>query len=357
MNRAFAVAFLLATAGGASAYIEALYPLAQFIAEAEVVAEGTIEKVDPKTKTAIVKVTKSLKGKCTYEQVRMNIGSGAEWFPEVTMRHLVVGAPAVIFYNAERRAEIYVNRFFLQFYGDAAAPADKAWFTYTHVEVRCNRTFNGTAEELAKLVTDIQAGKAKAPPPDPKLPVITRDALMKLPVWGEPVNPEKLPPCFAKRDPTKAPKPRDPENPANVAKGLAFEYFEGAWNELPDFDAVKPVATGTAEQFGLERRKRDEQFGFRFTGFLEVPKDGVYTFFTVSDDGSKLFIGKTEVVSNDGLHAPQEAAGEIALKAGKHAIAVTFFENSGGEQLDVLWEGPDLPRQKIPPSALFRSTP
>ena len=353
MRKALLLLFALATPAGA--YIEALYPLAQFISESEVIAEGTIEKVDSKTKTAIVKVTKSLKGKCTYEQVRMNIGSGAEWFPEATMRHLVVGAPAVVFYNAERRAEIYVNRFFLQFYGDASAPPDKAWWTYTHIEIRCNRTFNGTAEELSETVQKVLAGKIKAPAADPKVPVITKDAVMKLPVWGEPVNLEKLPPAFSKRDPTKAPKPRDPENPAGAVKGLSYEYFEGSWNELPDFDAIKPVEKGTAEQFGLEKRKKDDQFGLRFRGFIEVPKDGVYTFFTVSDDGSKLFIGKDEVVSNDGLHGAQEMPGEIALKAGKHAITVVFFENSGDQLLDIPWEGPELPKQKLPAGVLYRS--
>src|SRR5208283_5962670 len=30
----------------------------------------------------------------------------------------------------------------------------------------------------------------------------------------------------------------------------------------------------------------------QFTGFLEVPRDGLYTFYTTSDDGSQLFVGE-----------------------------------------------------------------
>jgi hypothetical protein len=344
---------LFAAARSSSAYIEELYSLAQFISKSEVIAEGAIEKVDPKTQTCFVKIARSLKGRCGYETIRMSMGGGQEWHPEVVMRHLKVGAPAVIFYNEERRAEIYINRFFCQLYGDASQPPEKAWWTFTHIEIHCNRTFAGTAEELSRTVSDVVAGKAKPPPPDTRLPAITPVHLRLLPVWGEP--PGALPASFAKRDAPKGPKPRLPEDPPTSIPGLAYQYYHGQWTELPDFDALKPVATGSTDQFEISRRTQEEHLGFRFTGFIEIPTDGTYTFYTVSDDGSKLWIGRTEVVSNDGCHAAQEQGGEILLKKGKHAITVAFFQNEGGLQLDVLWEGPDLPKQKIAPASLFRS--
>ncbi len=358
MTRALAVALLAAVAApAAGAYIEAIYPLQNVINESEVIALGEIEKVDPKNKTAVMKVTKTLKGKCDYDRVRMNIGCGQDWHPDAIMKHFAVGAPALIFYNGERRAEAYVSRFFFQLYGDAGAPPDKAWWNFTHIEVRMNRTFNGTVSELDQLVSDVLTGKRKAPSPDPRLPIITRNDAKALPAHGEPaVDEASLPPPFAKRDPARKPKPREAESPAGAVRGgLAYEYYEGAWTELPDFDALKPAAAGVAETIDLSKCARQEQVGLRFRGWIEVPRDGDYIFTTVSDDGSKLFIGRTEVVSNDGLHAPQEVAGEIPLKAGKHSITLLFFENSGGKQLDVFWEGPDLPKQPIPSSALFRA--
>jgi len=358
MKRSFALALasaLLAGALPAAAYIEALYPLQQFIAESEVIAEGVIEKVDAKRSLCNVRITKSIKGRCHYELVRLNIGVGQEWHPGAVMPQLVVGAPAVIFYNAERRAEIYVNRFFLQLSGDAGQPADKAWWSFNHIEVHCNRTFNGSAEELSKLLVDVQAGKSKPPPADPKAPVITKETFLALPVWGSRVDPDKLPAPFVRHDPTRPRKSRDPENPLGLEKGVAFQYYEGTWEGLPDFDALKPAASGVVEQFDLSKRKRDEQYGLRFSGFIDIPRDGSYRFFTTSDDGSKLMIGKEEVVSNDGVHTPRETAGEILLKAGKHAVTLLFFQNGGGATLEVLWEGPDLPKQKVPAAALSHS--
>jgi hypothetical protein len=356
VSRRFAAVLTAALLAGAlpaeATYIDTLYPLQQFIAESEVIAEGVVEKTDTTKGICTVRITRSIKGKCHYETVRMNIGAGQEWHPGVVFPHLVKGAPAVIFYNADRRAEIYVNRFFLQFMGDAGVPPEKSWWTFTHIEVHCNRTFNGTTEELAQLLIDVQAGKVKPPPADAKAPVITREAMTSLPVWGKPVDLEKLPAPFVRRDPAKPRKARDPENPQGLARGLGFQYYEGTWEALPDFAALKPATTGVAEQVDLSKRKREEQFALRFTGYIDIPREGVYHFHVNSDDGAKVLIGADEVVTNDGCHAPQEASGEAALKAGKHPFTLIYFQNGGGATLELRWEGPDLPKQKVPAAAL-----
>jgi parallel beta-helix repeat protein len=147
---------------------------------------------------------------------------------------------------------------------------------------------------------------------------------------------------------------REPENPASAVAGLDYAYFEGGWSNLPDFDLLTPRKTGTVGTPDLSVRARNDQFGVRYRGYVDVPLDGTYTFYTTSDDGSKLFIGTTEVVSNDGLHGAQERSGTLGLKAGRHAITVTFFENGGGETLTVSYAGPNLAKQSIPASALYR---
>ena len=50
-------------------------------------------------------------------------------------------------------------------------------------------------------------------------------------------------------------------------------------------------------------------------------------FSTTSDDGSKLWVGGTLVVNNDGLHGPAKRSGPIHLQPGYYPITVTFFEN------------------------------
>ena len=143
-------------------------------------------------------------------------------------------------------------------------------------------------------------------------------------------------------------------NPANTVNGLDYKYYEGSWSLLPDFNALTPVKTGTVNSFDISVKNRGDLFGFSFTGFINVPADGVYTFYTSSDDGSKLLIDNVLVVDNDGLHGEQERSGTIGLKAGKHAVNGLFFEQGGGEVFTVSYEGGGLSKQAVPASVLYR---
>lgn len=143
-------------------------------------------------------------------------------------------------------------------------------------------------------------------------------------------------------------------NPANTVNGLDYKYYEGSWSVLPAFASLSPIKTGTVNNFDLSVANRTDQIGFSFTGFVTVPADGVYTFYTTSDDGSKLLIDNVLVVDNDGLHGAQEKSGAIGLKAGKHAITGLFFEQGGGEIFTVSYEGMGISKQTIPSASLYR---
>ncbi|MBO0949736.1 right-handed parallel beta-helix repeat-containing protein, partial [Fibrella sp. HMF5405] len=153
---------------------------------------------------------------------------------------------------------------------------------------------------------------------------------------------------------------RTPENPANAVANLDYAYYEGSWNMLPDFGSLTPVKTGTSSLPDRSVRVRDDNYAIRYTGYINVPTDGAYTFYSTSDDGSKLLIGTTEVVNNDGSHAEQERSGTIGLKAGTHAITILYYQGGGGQALTVSYSGPGIGKQAIPASAFFRvgsSTP
>ena len=128
---------------------------------------------------------------------------------------------------------------------------------------------------------------------------------------------------------------------------VTYEYYEGTWNNLPDFDSLTALATGELNSFNLSAAQQQDFFAMRFTAKLMVPADGQYTFFTNSDDGSQLFIDGQMVVNNDGLHAPVEKQGSIALTAGEHDIVVTVFEKTGGQSLAVQWSGPGITKQDV----------
>lgn len=85
----------------------------------------------------------------------------------------------------------------------------------------------------------------------------------------------------------------DPANGTNrLLPGLDYRCYEGDWRRLPDFQRLQPVKTGAVADFDLSVKTRNQKVGLQFTGYLEVPREGLYTFWTRSDDGSRMFIGK-----------------------------------------------------------------
>jgi len=143
----------------------------------------------------------------------------------------------------------------------------------------------------------------------------------------------------------------------NVGWGVNFEYFQGSWSKLPDFANATAVKQGISHNFSLASRLRDNDFGFRYFGQIEIPNTGDYQFFLTSDDGSKLFIDGQEVINNDGLHGAITKNSLINLTAGLHRIEVHFFERTGGQRLDVEWQGPNLTRQIISSKSLRLASP
>ena len=138
-----------------------------------------------------------------------------------------------------------------------------------------------------------------------------------------------------------------PTTPTTSESGINYEYYEGSWNSLPDFDTLTPVSTGNIDSFTLQPALRDDFFAFRFVAQIEVAQDGNYSFYTASDDGTQLFINSQLVLDNDGLHPVVEQSGTISLDAGRHDIEVTYFERTGGQALQVSWSGPGFSRQEI----------
>jgi len=149
-----------------------------------------------------------------------------------------------------------------------------------------------------------------------------------------------------------------PVGQEGMVAGMNFATYQGMWEKLPDFSALKSAATGKADGPTLAVHAAGGQgYGIKFTGYVKAPADGLYTFYTKSDDGSRLYIGDQLIVDNDGLHPAAESAGMVRLAAGLHPITVTFFQAAGEAELSVSVEGPGLKKQPIPPAMLFVPKP
>ncbi len=182
-----------------------------------------------------------------------------------------------------------------------------------------------------------------------------RDGGEKMEVyWSGPGIPRQLIPASAFTQ----------EPPPPPAQGLNFKYYEGAWSSLPNFNTLTPVKTYRSANvdISLRTRNRNDYFAFLWEGTITIPTAGVYTFETISDDGSKLYFNSlynpaaTATVNNDGIHAPTSATGIVNItSAGVYPITISYFEREGGEKMEVYWTGPGIPRQRIPDIAFAGS--
>jgi signal transduction histidine kinase len=82
---------------------------------------------------------------------------------------------------------------------------------------------------------------------------------------------------------------------SHMAPGLNYRCYEGKWGNLPNFTRLPVKKQGATGNFDLSVRTRIEEVGIVFDGYIEVPQNGSYTFWTKSDDGSRLFIDNPTV--------------------------------------------------------------
>ncbi len=131
---------------------------------------------------------------------------------------------------------------------------------------------------------------------------------------------------------------------------LEYRYYRDSWDLLPDFSLLKPESIGALPlgYFDLSPATRELAFGFVFTGVLNVPADGEYTFELDSDDGSRLVVDGQLVAEYDGIHGlgtPRVAA--MKLKKGAAPIELAYFQRVGGLGLAVNWSGPGFKQRPL----------
>jgi hypothetical protein len=156
---------------------------------------------------------------------------------------------------------------------------------------------------------------------------------------------------------------RNPDNPSDIEEGSHVEYYTlSSPSVLPDFSTLTPYFDDVVSHVGFASTGgafatsgRSDEVGAVFEGYVDVIDSGLFTVSIESDDGSKLYIGDTLLVDNDGLHSMVEKSGTIGLMQGKHAMRIEFFENNGGAGLVARIDGPSMPRQVIPASSWWHT--
>ena len=145
--------------------------------------------------------------------------------------------------------------------------------------------------------------------------------------------------------------------PAATTGGLSATYF----NNL-DFSGttVTRVDPGIDFNWGTGSPAPaigSDTFSARWTGQIQAPYSGTYTFYTVSDDGVRLWVNGVQLVNHWSNHGAYEDRGTIALTAGqRYSIRMEYYENGGNATVRLLWSHASITKGPVPASRLSPAT-
>ncbi|MGG6268119.1 PA14 domain-containing protein [Leptolyngbya sp. AN03gr2] len=137
--------------------------------------------------------------------------------------------------------------------------------------------------------------------------------------------------------------------------GLKAEYFD-------NLDFTNQIATRTDSTVnfnwgaGSPHTIAPDTFSVRWSGQVQARFTETYTFYTIADDGVRLWVNDQLVIINWVNQAPTERRGAITLNAGqRYNIRLEYFENTGGAVARLGWFSARQAREIIPQSQLASS--
>ncbi|MBQ6284495.1 MAG: glycoside hydrolase family 92 protein, partial [Bacteroidales bacterium] len=140
---------------------------------------------------------------------------------------------------------------------------------------------------------------------------------------------------------------------SGLAPGCRYTYHLGEFKNSADVTASPAVSKGVMPSPSIASAPDADHFGYVFTGYIDVPEDGLWEFALRSDDGSVLYIDDRLAVNNDGSHSDYTATGLTALRKGLHSFRLVYLEDYEGQVLGWSWKAPGSDKfTDIPESAI-----
>jgi dienelactone hydrolase len=97
-----------------------------------------------------------------------------------------------------------------------------------------------------------------------------------------------------------------------------------------------------------------ENYSVRWTGQVKPLFSETYTFYTVSDDGIRLWVNNVLLVDNWTNHGATENSGTIALVGGqKYDVKIEYYQGTGFAASKFLWSSASTPKAIVPKSQLY----
>jgi arylsulfatase A-like enzyme len=135
------------------------------------------------------------------------------------------------------------------------------------------------------------------------------------------------------------------------SNGLYRKVYQGSREWVPDFRYITPLSESNFSGIYFNIDGNNTGFGVSFTGFLDVPVDGVYTFYLESAAKCHVMLHDIHLLDNDFEFSTDEQLAKFNLKAGKHPIRIFYQQNEIlTPMVSLKLEGPQMSKTTIPNS-------
>jgi len=137
--------------------------------------------------------------------------------------------------------------------------------------------------------------------------------------------------------------------------GLKAEYYDNS--DLTNLAAVRtdPVVDFNWGPYWPHPSVDTDTFSIRWTGQVEPLYSETYTFYTLTNDGVRLWVDDTLIIDKWQNQSATEWSGTIALTAGtKYNIKMEYFDNTGDATAQLSWSSASQAKQVIPQARLYR---
>uniref|UniRef100_UPI00047094C9 PA14 domain-containing protein n=1 Tax=Paenibacillus forsythiae TaxID=365616 RepID=UPI00047094C9 len=181
-----------------------------------------------------------------------------------------------------------------------------------------------------------------SPTPDPVYQPIGQDSAMQ----DNPAEPAAVEPL---------PVPSATPEPPQARNGLLGEYFTNI--QLTGTPVLTREESAIDFNWGTgapDPSVGTDRFSVRWSGKIKALYSENYSFYTSSDDGIRLWVNGTAVITSWATQYGLERKGRIDLEAGKlYDIKIEYYDNTGSAKARLMWESPSQIKEVVPSGALY----
>jgi hypothetical protein len=142
--------------------------------------------------------------------------------------------------------------------------------------------------------------------------------------------------------------------PVGSGTGLKGQYYNNV-----DFTSLKKTRTDATVNFNWGTGSPvpgmgADTFSVRWTGEVQTQFNESYTFYTVTDDGVRLWVNGQLIIDRWFDQGATEWSGAISLSAGqRYSIQMDYYENGGDASAQLLWSSSSQTKQIVPQTQLY----